>query len=1531
MTKKKLIVLAISSALLMGCNGGSDSSDPIPPPPVVDPGKPDITPPVDPDKPDILPPVVDPDTSVPPPVVDPGKPDITPPVDPDKPDILPPVVDPDKPAPPSVLDPAIQAHIATISTSGLTITGDVTCNQQQLSSNSTFTVKDGDSFSCYYGSVELLSVQAPQPRAVAGEVAQKILNFDTNAAFSDQLVAENSALLLKKISTCQSTVGQVCLDELNSFDISDLYGSDNNDAIDAFLHPTVSDEADKETEQVDKAPSSHVDPSVKPEISATETNLNAGFISAAAEEHYVYKPSAEVREITTAVLSDDSGQPIAGVNYYTASSRGITDAQGTFEYVWGEVITFGLDTFTFGDVKGNQLNYKLTDVADNKIIKQNITALIERYAQKNGDSVLFGENVHQTFALYPNAINEIINIKLPNGAIIEGTNFTVPNEFEQQFNAGLALDIDNQLRLSAFVYQTEIVNTVKTSTGNINATLKQLYTDVNQFHIFHDIGSYYGASGYARLMRNLNISNIAFPILMPRNDSNFWQSFGEDQAWTRELKPHVVDAKTIDKDSSVVMQRPPVVGDSNATFNLPGITAGEIGQGRVVFIGNAFYSSVLSCPDSYWASKSLTINNQQCVYQENGKPTDPTLSAQYDNGDMAQFFKNVFTWLASDYQNGSQSLTVATNITQAPYFDHGHQSAIPKYDFFIDPRFNIDLEIIASGGYDGLSPLSTPVLLLQSYALKTDVGAVTSDIEQPTLTLEDINALIEYVNAGGHIIFMDSIAEINPEPLAKLADMAGVSLGGSNVAHDTTQQNNCGVSYYCQGNIVPNVHTVTEKELVVYERFESLSEPESKIKINSDGTITWPKPNKMPKLEVASFPVSSDSTTKRYAFIQVESAQQKQMAIDEIKAAFPGVQQCQDSYEFEVNCIETRKGHGIPSFGHYSRTNYERYPMNVEVVDSMVQAANLGTNLDKLFAHELYYRTNGQQGKRLSLTELNQTYDNTSVWMWNDAQYRFDSGVDELGFETAVEYLNCYTNDQHKGGGVCTTTTRDQLIQHNFIAEDGELQPSYPLNYQEKPLTRIMLGRSFWDLEIKVDTTMYPGRPLMMNDSATVAISTANGGVIGTANNMQSTGLWAPQHQEVTINGGVAASITIALVDDLTGREQHELGLKRPPRVQKSFAYNGSSLTFKVPYGGLIYIKPTVLNSDPSSMVNFDFTGVAKASFWKNGQWLNQINTDVPFAEIDTGHVIYTTPVNNIANYSITDMERFSDEMNLFANAASDFHGRDQQQVEGTHRRFTYDVLPEYRHRFVNDVQISIGAAHSGYPVQSTTFNSAATTIPTKPVDDWLLWHEIGHNLAAVPFSFNGSTEVTNNILALYMQEQRPAPDNSMSRVKSDIQKMPILFARDKGHVWSHGDAGVRLVMFAQLKLWAENHFNIDPWYENTEQPSIYNADQGWNMFKLMHRKARGEKSDNEKMNYCSASETGLNQGDLLMVCSSYVSGYDLSSFFTLWEPSEVMSVLPNGDKLYDGGISAKGLQMLSILNLQQPEIKPEDITNLEQ
>ncbi|HIF9243084.1 TPA: SslE/AcfD family lipoprotein zinc metalloprotease [Photobacterium damselae] len=1506
----KLLSLAITAALLTGCNGDSNSQNTDLPLTPLDPSIP-----VKPEQPLIpLEPSIPVEPEIPEPPVEPELPE--PPTEPDT-------------IPPSVLDPAIKIHKGGLQLSGKQLVGDISCNGQELALNGQFTFKDGDDIRCDFGSIELFSQQAPQPRSLHSD-AQKVIHFDIEHFLHDGAV-DNTVQVLNKIDTCKSDNNKVCLDVINSYDIATLYNSTDTEAVKEFINPS----SEQVTEEVDKAPSSHVDVTLKPEVTpGASTDLNSQFVSASAESAYQYKPSVDNQEITVAKLLDAKGLPIAGVHYYTPSSRGVTDSQGQIEYIWGEEITFGIDTFTFGSVKGNQLSYQLTDVTENSLVKQNIDSLIERYSKNLHDHREFDTKVHQIFALYPNAINEIINISLPNGAKIEGTNFHVPNEFEHQFDSGLAKEIDEQLKQpkSLWAEQTKIV---KAHGSNINATLHQIYSGVQQFHVFHDVGSYYGASGFARLMRNLNISNTAFPILMPRMDSNYWLPFGKEQAWTREFKPHIVDATTIDADSKVTMLRPPKVSDDNATFNLPGISTGQIGKGSVVFMGSGHYPIVLSCPDSYWGNKSLSIKDQHCTYSINNNIVDPTTDRQFDNGSMQRFFKNLFTWFEPSYQNGQNAINVATNIELAPKFDHGHQSWLPKYEFFINKSYNVSLEHIASGNFSGINPETTPILLLQSYEIGAFGDGTTtkniSDLSQPKLTANDVNDLIQYINAGGHIVFFDAIEQVNPEPIAKLADMAGVSLGGANVAQAKTTQAYCGSSYYCHGSgVKPNVHTVTEHDLVVYERFETLNDDVSKIVINSDGTITWPAPNKMPKLEVAKYttpymPLTIDGIPQeRFAFFQVKSEDEKRAAIHELQVAFPGVKVCQDDYEFEVNCIEFRKGHGIPSFGNYQRANYERYSISPKVIDSMVEAANLGTNLTKLYQHELYYRTRGEQGHRLSLTELNQTYDNTSVWMWNDEPYRYDNSVeDELGFKTAVDYLNCYTNNQHQGGIECSVDKQQALIKYGFLHKNGELNPSYPLNYQEKPLTRIMLGRSYWDLDIKVDTTQYPGRPAFTNGTQTVTVSTLNNAVTGTVNNMQSTGLWAHQHQQVQVSGGVPATITVSLIDDLTGLEQHEVALNRPPRVQKSFNYDGSNLSFRVPYGGLIYIKP---HSNIEGTAEFSFSGVATAAFWKDNQWMYGKASDVPLAEIDTGHVIYTTPVENIEQQ---DIQIFVDEMNKFANSASDFYGRDEVVSVGKHRRFTYQDLADHRHRFVNDIQISIGAAHSGYPVQSTTYNKG-NKIPTTPTNDWLLWHEIGHNLASAPFSMTGGTEVTNNILALYMQEQRPEPNNKMSRVESDIQKMPLLFSRYNKHVWSNGDAGIRLVMFAQLKLWAENHFRIDNWYSEKDLLTIYNQDQGWNMFKLMHRKSRGDSIGDQGINYCSSSDTGLSGGDLLMVCSSYVSGFDLSNFYTLWNPSESMNVLPNGDKLYSGGITSKGYQVLNqIPNLKQPETSPESITHL--
>jgi len=53
-----------------------------------------------------------------------------------------------------------------------------------------------------------------------------------------------------------------------------------------------------------------------------------------------------------------------------------------------------------------------------------------------------------------------------------------------------------------------------------------------------------------------------------------------------------------------------------------------------------------------------------------------------------------------------------------------------------------------------------------------------------------------------------------------------------------------------------------------------------------------------------------------------------------------------------------------------------------------------------------------------------------------------------------------------------------------------------------------------------------------------------------------------------------------------------------------------------------------------------------------------------------------------------------------------------------------------------------------------SSFSPNSTTLPTTPLNDWLIWHEVGHNAAETPLTVPGATEVANNVLALYMQDR---------------------------------------------------------------------------------------------------------------------------------------------------------------------------------
>lgn len=1283
----------------------------------------------------------------------------------------------------------------------------------------------------------------------------------------------------------------------------------------------------------DKAPSTHTSTVVPVTTEGTKPDLNASFVSANAEQFYQYQPTEII--LSEGQLVDSLGNGVAGVDYYTNSGRGVTDENGKFSFSWGETISFGIDTFELGSVRGNKSTIALTELGD-EVRGANIDQLIHRYSTTGQNNTrVVPDDVRKVFAEYPNVINEIINLSLSNGATLDegDQNVVLPNEFIEQFKTGQAKEID-----TAICAKTDDCNearwfsltTRNVNDGQIQGVINKLwgvdtnYQSVSKFHVFHDSTNFYGSTGNARGQAVVNISNAAFPILMARNDKNYWLAFGEKRAWDKNELAYITEAPSIVQPENVTRD--------TATFNLPFISLGQVGEGKLMVIGNPHYNSILRCPNGYsWGGG---VNSKgEC-----------TLSG--DSDDMKHFMQNVLRYLSNDiWQPNTKSImTVGTNLENV-YFKKAGQVLGNSAPFAFHEDFTgITVKQLTS--YGDLNPEEIPLLILNGFEYVTqwsgDPYAVPlrADTSKPKLTQQDVTDLIAYLNKGGSVLIMENVMsnlkEESASSFVRLLDAAGLSM-----ALNKSVVNNDPQGY------PDRVRQRRATGIWVYERYPAAdgAQPPYTIDPNT-GEVTWKyqqdnKPDDKPKLEVASWQEEVEGKqVTRYAFID-EAEYTTEESLEAAKAKifekFPGLQECKDStYHYEINCLERRPGTDVPVTGGMYVPRYTQLNLDADTAKAMVQAADLGTNIQRLYQHELYFRTKGSKGERLNSVDLERLYQNMSVWLWNDTKYRYEEGKeDELGFKTFTEFLNCYANDAYAGGTKCSADLKKSLVDNNMIYGDGSskagmMNPSYPLNYMEKPLTRLMLGRSWWDLNIKVDVEKYPGSVSAKGESVTENISLYSNPTKWFAGNMQSTGLWAPALQDVTIksSASVPVTVTVALADDLTGREKHEVALNRPPRVTKTYTLEANGeVTFKVPYGGLIYIKG---DSKDDVSANFTFTGVVKAPFYKDGEWKNDLDSPAPLGELESASFVYTTPKKNLEASNFTGgVAEFAKDLDTFASSMNDFYGRNE--TSGNHRMFTYEALTGHKHRFANDVQISIGDAHSGYPVMNSSFSTNSTTLPTTPLNDWLIWHEVGHNAAETPLNVPGATEVANNVLALYMQDRYLG---KMNRVADDITVAPEYLDESNGQAWARGGAGDRLLMYAQLKEWAEKNFDITKWYPDGKLPAFYSEREGmkgWNLFQLMHRKARGDDVGNSTFggkNYCA--ESNGNAADTLMLCASWVAQTDLSEFFKKWNPGANAYQLPGAAEMsFEGGVSSSAYSTLASLNLPKPEKGPETINKV--
>ncbi len=1322
---------------------------------------------------------------------------------------------------------------------------------------------------------------------------------------------------------------------------------------------------------------------IAPEVTPGDNDISSGgLVSIVAEKSYQYVPNEPIPDTSHLLFK---GQPVIGIKYFGPTYRGITDKNGQFEYNWGETVTFSIEALTLGETQVKGIDIELNQLTNDTNRARNIETLITQFDKDGIAPWEIDQTVHTRFEKESNNIVELINLSLPNGQAPSedqsnpswGSFPQIEDEFTAQFKQGGSADeIVNDLNidierpnLPAYNHSPYVMSRSLTAADELAIMMGQNVggKPVHNFHVFTNTQhTVFMPSPQAASF--INISNHGAPVVMARNDANAEIPFGGLAVKDKLGRPFVQlftdpkqsptyldsftkiywNLKEQSEEYKAWTESSYYVNKETATFGLPFVVTGRIGQGRLLVLGNTYYNSILVSPNHY----SYEVKPLKQVDQDGNKYQN--WDGQPDSDDMFNFFTNTFEYLAGQGQSSPLELNIGTNRTEGLMH---RQSGKVAYDFKLHDKYISRGWTMSEMSPIGLDPLVTPIYILQAYESDT-ISADTLLIGE-----HEITALIDYVNRGGNVVIMETLRSKQLPVLGRLLDTAGLGaigtashVGGLVKLHEGFTPTNL------ETEIVSN-RPVYDEDVWLLEGMKfasndsvSAEEPPELGYFYDEQTNTyhWGKKSASGKtlLRALFRPTGIKNaysgeasqhcqahegeqlTQCRESFLEEKVAAELIVWKQKVKELFK-VEECTNpDYDYELDCVELRKGNGIPlrktRYGGASdmSTYYKHLPISRDISEGMIEAANMGTNLHDLYQHELYYRSNAQKGHRLSSIDVDRIYNNLSAWMWNNEQYRYDGGKDEFGHKQVVELLNCYSNNHYgnpasaEGGQSeiqisCPDTLKQEMIAAGFLISpmnNGEyvLNPSYPLNYMEKPLTRIMLGRSYYDASekqrgINVDLRTYPG--------ITSNAPTAPSQLTIYSGSRQSTGVWAEARQTIYINGLTSSdSVMVAMADNLVGRIKHEMALNRPPRVSVSINGTEASQGFEVPYGGLIYI---TLRSQPSAQVNI--TGAVKAApIFKmtsatQGEWLvSPEESDVPLAEIVSNRFVFTTTTAGLRGHNEEDILTMAKNFDLFSIGVNEFYGLDD--TSGIHKMLTGSEMPYQNMRMVDDVQISIGFAHSGYPVMRTKFPTEKSGLTNGAVD-WVVSHEIGHNLATKWFNVPGATETANNILGLYNQERNTG---AMSRIKNTITQASE-FVSTNEHPWANGSSADRLNFFGQLKIWAEDHFDITQWESQeklSELNSIYNKDiegnydQGWNFIKLVHRKAREGKEEivernGNTTNYCSSdiqSQYNVTKQGMLMVCSSYLTGVDLSEFFNAWNVGETKQTI-NFEDFYSGGI----------------------------
>lgn len=306
--------------------------------------------------------------------------------------------------------------------------------------------------------------------------------------------------------------------------------------------------------------------------------------------------------------------------------------------------------------------------------------------------------------------------------------------------------------------------------------------------------------------------------------------------------------------------------------------------------------------------------------------------------------------------------------------------------------------------------------------------------------------------------------------------------------------------------------------------------------------------------------------------------------------------------------------------------------------------------------------------------------------------------------------------------------------------------------------------------------------------------------------NWQSTGLYAPPGAivRVTVSNASAADLNDVYVrlgvhtDQLSPTSGNVAGDKfyRNPRIAMRIKLVPGENLVRNPYGG-----PIVLDSGTSvnKVITVQIADAVEMPYFVVGQtteaeWLVRRSAPVPYAELESEIADIFVPASEVSTLSYADVlatAQFYSQVGWLHNELSGL----SPNAALPHQ------TPQGKYRHVEDIQISGGWGHNGFPIMY--YNDWHIGVPNESIyrsAGWGVYHELGHNYQMGAWSGVYGGEVTTNLWSLYAQEKLYG---NSRLVDSDNYASAIALLNDPAITNKWDNAGVfeQLVFLDQIRL----------------------------------------------------------------------------------------------------------------------------------